>query len=136
VCIDPSGEGDVSRTHVLWDYDRIHRSLSTPAVYAGMLFVADLAGFVYCLDARTGEEHWVHDTMAHIWGSPLAADGKVYIGNEDGFLTVLPATREYAKERVVEVDMLSPIYSSPIAADGVLYVALPTHLYALEESDG
>jgi outer membrane protein assembly factor BamB len=136
VCIDPSGEGDVSQTHVLWDHGRIHRSLSTPAVYEGMLFAADLAGFVYCLDARTGEEHWVHDTMAHIWGSPLAADGKVYIGNEDGFLTILPATREYSKERVVEVDMLSPIYSSPIAADGVLYVALPTHLYALQESGG
>jgi outer membrane protein assembly factor BamB len=136
VCIDPSGEGDVSRTHVLWDYDRIHRSLSTPAVWEGLLFTADLSGFVYCLDARTGEEHWVHDTMAHIWGSPLVADGKVYIGNEDGFLTILPATPEYAKERVIEVDMRSPMYSSPIAADGVLYVALPTHLYAVEESDG
>ena len=136
VCIDPGGEGDVSQTHVLWDYDRIHRSMSTPAIYAGLLFAADFSGFVYCLDARTGEEHWVHDTMANIWGSPLVADGKVYIGNEDGFLTILPASADYAKERVVEVDMTSPIYSSPIAADSVLYVSLHTHLFALQESGG
>jgi len=134
VCIDPGGKGDVTKTHVLWGYDRIHRSMSTLAVYDGLLFAADFSGFVYCLDAKSGKEHWVHDTLAHIWGSPLVADGKVYIGNEDGFLSILPATREYDRKRVVEVDMTAPIYSSPVAADGVLYVALHTHLFAIRES--
>ena len=80
------------------------------------------------------EEYWIHDTKGHIWSSPLLADGKLYIGNEDGFLTVLKAGKEYDEDSVVEVDMISPIYSSVIAANGVLYVATHTHLYAIGQS--
>ena len=86
---------------------------------------------VYCLDAKTGKEHWVHDTKAHIWGSPLLADGKVVIGNEDGILTILPLATTLDPAKVVEVDMHSPIYSSAITANGVLYVGTHTHLYAI-----
>ncbi|MAF67254.1 MAG: pyrrolo-quinoline quinone [Planctomycetes bacterium] len=134
VCIDPTGEGDVTGTKLVWNYSKIHRSISTLSIVGGLLFVADYAGFVYCLDAKTGEEQWVHDTMGHIWGSTLVADGKVHIGNEDGYLTMIPATREYAKEGVIEIDMTSPVYSSPIAANGVLYVVTHTHLFALAEA--
>jgi outer membrane protein assembly factor BamB len=97
-----------------------------------LIYVADYSGFIYCLDALTGELQWRHDTMAHIWGSTLVADGKVYIGNEDGYLTILPAGRTLDSKKVVEVDMTSPVYSSPVAANGVLYVATHTHLFAIE----
>ena len=91
VCIDPSGEGDVTKSHVLWSYDEIHRSISTMSIVEGLVFVADYSGFVHCLDAETGEKYWVHDTLSHIWGSTLVAGGRVYVGNDDGFLTILPA---------------------------------------------
>ena len=107
-------------------------SSSTISIADGLLFVADYSGFVYCLDAKSGEEYWVHDTKGHIWSSTLVADGKVYIGNEDGYMTVLPAKREYSPKEVVEIDMKAPVYSSAIAANGVLYVATHTHLFAFE----
>ena len=74
----------------------------------------------------------MHDTHGHIWGSPLVADGKVYVGNEDGIMTILPATKELDEEAIVEVDMYSPIYASAVAANGTLYVASHTHLFAIE----
>ncbi|MFT5051040.1 MAG: outer membrane protein assembly factor BamB [Chlamydiales bacterium] len=130
-CLDPSGKE-------VWSYRKIHRSLSTMAASDGLLYAADFSGFIYCLDAKTGEEYWVHDTMAHIWASPLVADGRVYIGNEDGYMTIIPATKEYDKKAVKEIDMVAPVYSSAIAANGVLYVATHTHLFAIaaEKSDG
>ncbi|MFQ5504145.1 MAG: PQQ-binding-like beta-propeller repeat protein [Planctomycetota bacterium] len=126
VCIDSKGRQ-------VWSYRKINRSMSTMSIVDDLLFAADYSGFVYCLDAETGKEHWVHDTSGHIWGSTLAVDGKVYIGSEDGFLTILPASKEYAKDKVIEVDMTSPIHSSPIAANGVLYVATQTHLFAIQK---
>ena len=135
VCIDPSGEGDVTKTHEVWSYDKINRSLSTIAISPdGLLFAADFSGFIYCLDARTGEEYWVHDTLAHIWASPLVADGRVFVGNEDGIMTILPATKELDEDAIVEVDMYSPIYASAVAANGVLYVASHTHLFAIGQA--
>ena len=126
-CLDAKGKK-------VWEYREIMRSMTTMGVHKGMLFVADYSGFLYCLDAKTGKRHWRHDTSAHIWGSVLVADEKVYIGTEDGFLTVLPATKEYEESKAREFDFTSPIYSSPIAANGVLYVSTHTHLFAIAKT--
>jgi outer membrane protein assembly factor BamB len=124
-CIDENGE-------LVWSYSKINRSLSTISIQDDLLFVADFSGFIYCLDADTGKEHWIHDTKAHIWGSTLVADGKVYIGNEDGYMTILPASKKFDPEKDVrEIDMTSQIFSSAIAANGVLFVATHTHLFAV-----
>ena len=135
-CIDPRGSGDISETGLIWAYDDINRSISTLSVADGLLFAADFSGFLYCLDAKTGELQWKHDTFAHIWGSTLVADGRVFVGNEDAILTAIPATREFDKKKVQEFVMPSPVYSSPIAANGTLYVATFTHLFAIGATDG
>jgi len=123
VCVDADG-------NEVWSYQKINRSMSTMAISDGLVFATDYSGFLYCLDAETGEEQWIHDTAAHIWGSPLVADGRVFIGTEDGFLTIVPATREYDKSKALEIDFMNPVYSSPIAANGVLYITTHTHLFA------
>jgi len=130
VCTDASGK-------VLWSYDKINRSLSTGAAGDGLYFISDYSGFVYCFDALDGTLYWRHDTKGHIWGSPLLADGKVYIGNEDGYLTILPARKDpLKKEDVIEVYMEAPVLSTPIAANGVLFVQTHTHLFALAKGEG
>lgn len=131
VCIDPTKTGDITKSGLIWQDQRINRSVSTPSIVDDLVYVADFSGFIYCYDANTGELYWRHDTLSHIWGSTLVADGRVFVGNEDGFLTVLRAGKQL--EVLGEIDMGSPIYSSPIAANGVLYVQSHTHLYAFSE---
>jgi len=127
VCVDARGKQ-------VWAYDKINRSMSTMAVTDGLLFAADYSGYLYCLNADTGEEYWKYDTSAHIWGSVLVADGRVYVGIEDGFLVSAPATKEFDKKNIKEIDFGIPIYSSPIAANGVLYLATHTHLFAIAKT--
>jgi len=69
---------------------------------------------------------------AHMWGSTLVADGKVYAGDEDGDFVVLTATKE--KKILSETNMGAPVYSTPVVANGVVYLASNTHLYALGNS--
>lgn len=88
---------------------------------------------MHCLDAETGKLHWTHDTKAHMWGSTLVADGKVYVGDEDGDLLILAATKE--KKIIQEINLNAPIYSSPVVANGVLYIGTQTHLFAFEKKD-
>jgi len=123
---------DAATGKQLWANDKIMRSLSTPAIYNGMIFVADYSGFVYCLDEATGQTHWKFDTRSHIWGSCLVVDGKVYIGTEDGDLIVLEASK--TMKEVGRTDVRAPIYASPVVANKTLYVATPTHLYAVDNS--
>ncbi len=126
------GRGDVTTTAVLWSLggEQFSRTLSTVAVQDGLLYAADLRGFLYCLDAATGKLIWSHDTFAQVWGSPLVADGKVYLGDEDGDVVVLRAGKK--KELLHEVNMGNAIYTTPAASDGVLYIATRSRLFAIQ----
>ncbi len=128
-CIDATKTGDITGTGKVWAYDKIHRSLSTASITPdGLLFIADFSGFVHCFNADTGQLYWRHDMKAHIWGSTLVADGKVYIGTEDGDLAVFEASKQ---EKLLSTTNLgAPVYSTPVVANGVLYVASNTHLFA------
>jgi hypothetical protein len=134
VCVDPTKTGDITKTGLIWEYRGIHRSISTVSIDpdSGLLFVGDFSGFVHCLDAETGKLYWKHDMKAHMWGSTLVADGKVYVGDEDGDLVVLAASKEL--KVLSECNLGAPIYSTPVVANGVLYVASNTHLYAFHDS--
>lgn len=132
-CIDATQRGDITESGMVWQYDGIHRTISTVAIADGLVFAPDYTGRIHCVDADTGELYWVHDTLSHIWSSPLAVDGKLYIGNEDGVLTILEISKE--KNIINEIDFDGPIYSTPIVANGVLYVATQTQLYAIAETE-
>ncbi len=134
MCIDPKGaKGDVTKTALVWEFKDIKRSISTVAIdpATDLLFVGDYSGFVYCLDSKTGKLQWQHDMQAHIWGSPMVVDGKVFIGDEDGDLVVFAATAK--KEILNEVNMGAPILATPVVANNTLYINTQTHLYAIGE---
>ena len=92
-CIDAARSGDITADGAVWSYDDAGRSLSTVSIADGLLYMADNAGRVHCLDADTGKLYWVYDTHADIWSSTLVADGKVYIGTRRNFC-VLAAGKE------------------------------------------
>jgi len=129
--IDASGKGDITATGAVWHFGNkdYHRTISTVAISDGLLYTADLSGFVYCLDAQTGEHYWTHDTFAAIWGSPFVADGKVYIGDEDGDIDVLKVGKKL--EVLHETNLGSAVYTTPVARDGVLYIASRNTLFAI-----
>jgi outer membrane protein assembly factor BamB len=106
------------------------RTMSTCAIHDGLCYVADLIGFFYCLDAKTGQKLWVHDTKAEIWGSPLWVDGKVYLGTGDGDVFIYKHGRQKAEPKKVEMN--HPVRSTPVAVKGVLYVMTESHLYAIQ----
>jgi outer membrane protein assembly factor BamB len=128
-CIDPTKRGDITKTGKVWTYNKINRSISTVSVVDDLVYVGDFAGIVHCLDAKTGKAYWTHDTQGHIWASTLVTDGKVFLGNEDGILTILQHGK--TKKLLKEIEFDSAIYGSAVVANDVLYIATHTHLYAI-----
>jgi outer membrane protein assembly factor BamB len=132
--VDPAGKtGDITATGARWHSggEDFHRTISTVAVVGDLLYAADLSGFVYAYEAKTGKKLWTYDALAAIWGSPFAADGRVYIGDEDGDLAVLQQGREL--KLLYETNLGAGIQTTPHAHDGVLYVVTRTKLYAFED---
>ncbi|HEY3174265.1 MAG TPA: PQQ-binding-like beta-propeller repeat protein [Candidatus Polarisedimenticolia bacterium] len=129
--IDATGQGDVTEKGKVWHRGNkdFHRTISTVAIHDGLLYASDLSGYLYCLDARTGELFWTHDLAAAVWGSPFVADGKVYIGDEDGDVAVLREGKK--KELIAEMNMGNAVYTTPTAKNGVLYIVSRTKLFAV-----
>jgi outer membrane protein assembly factor BamB len=112
--------------------ETMHRAMGMAAIQDNLLVIGDFAGAVHCLDAKTGKVHWVYDALATIWGSPLIADGKIYIGDEDGDVAVLEAATEL--NLLAEVNMGDSVYSSPLVIGGTLYISTRSHLFAIEKN--
>ena len=126
--IDATKEGDVTDSAVVWHYD-FRRTISTVAIQNGLLFAANLTGFLHCIDLETGKKYWEHDLLAAVWGSPYLVDGKLYIGDEDGDVTVLAASKE--KKVIAEMNMGNSAYGTAVAANGVLYIMTRSDLYSI-----
>ncbi len=155
-CVDPTRTGDVSsevdagpgrgkpnpNSAVVWEFtragpaegDRMRLTLSSVAVHAGLVFAPDFMGHVHCLDANTGKRYWTHDTKDVVYGNPLVADGKVYVGTQEGLVWVLGAGK--TKQVVGKFDMEYPVTAGPVFANGALYVMTWHHIYAIAAGPG
>jgi len=122
---------DITSTAVVWQYTNMKRSTAMPAVAGGLVYAIDFNGDLHCLDADTGKAQWVHETGRITLGSPLVADGKIYVGNERRRLYILAASRE--KKVLAEIRFRDAIDSTPVAANGTLYIATARYLYAIQE---
>jgi outer membrane protein assembly factor BamB len=128
-CIDATQTGDITHTGEVWAYPLVKHTVSTPAIYDGLVFIADVGRTVHCVDGATGKPHWTHELKGDIWASPLVADGKVYLGTRRGDFWVFAARQE--KKILSTVELGSPISATATAANGTLYVATMKHLYAV-----
>lgn len=122
--IDKTGEVTGEKDGLIF-----RRTLSTVSIDDGLVYAADLSGFIHCLDFATGERYWEHDTFSGIWGSTLVVDGKVFIGDEDGEMTILKTGKK--EQKIAEKLFNSSVYSTPTIANGVLYVTDRARLYAI-----
>jgi outer membrane protein assembly factor BamB len=105
------------------------RTMSTCAVADGLCYAAELAGYLHCLDAKTGKLYWSHDTNSQIWSSPFWADGKVYLGTDAGTVWVFAHGKD--KKVLAQNEMETAVRATPVVAGGVLYVMTENKLFAI-----
>jgi len=107
----------------------LHRCLGSPTIKDDVLVIGDFAGLVHCLDAKTGRAYWTCDTQSGIWGTPLVADGRIYLGDQDGDVVVF----EFGTKLKVlaKNNMGNSVHGTPVTAGNVLYISTATHLFAI-----
>jgi outer membrane protein assembly factor BamB len=156
VCVDITKTGDVSpknldakdpankNSALVWAYGGevvprpakgrrvfFEKTISTCAVAGGLVYIAEEAGYIHCLDAKTGTQLWDDDLKDEIWGSPYCVDGKVFLSTASGTMNIYEAG---PKKNVIASLELSPtIHSTPVVANGVLYIMTNSKLYAIAE---
>ncbi|MCG8651577.1 MAG: serine/threonine protein kinase [Pirellulales bacterium] len=115
--------------------EEMHRSCGTVAIKDNVLYIADFSGLVHCLDAKGAGDgqpklHFTYDMLAQSWGSPLIADGHVFIGDEDGDVCIFKFGPEN-KEPIKEINMGSSVYSTPVAANETIFISTKDKLFSI-----
>ncbi len=124
------GRGDITTSHLLWSTPN-GPDVPTPVTDGKYFYVINDRGVVWCLDAKTGKEIYGPERIkSGIYSSsPVLADGKIYITNEDGITSVIKAGPAF--ELLAENPLNDFCLSSPAISDGQIFIRTSQNLYAI-----
>ncbi len=136
VCINATGQGDVTNTHEVWRYDGVFAGYSSPVVGDGRLYIIDNSANIHALDAATGQVHWIHNIGTVGKGSPVLADGRLYAPEVNGrFAIVAPGPDAAETLDLAEIAMPdgrpAELFGSPAVAYGRIYLSTEAGVYCL-----
>jgi outer membrane protein assembly factor BamB len=130
LALKAGGRGDITSSHVLWSTSN-GPDVPTPVTDGKYFYVVNDRGIMWCLDAKTGAEVYGNQRIkpAKYSGSPVLADGKIYVTNEEGLTTVVAAGPKF--EVLAENPLNDYTLSSPAISDGRIFIRTSGHLYAI-----
>ncbi|MDP6544797.1 MAG: PQQ-binding-like beta-propeller repeat protein [Phycisphaerae bacterium] len=128
--IRPNGKGDVTKTHVQWEFDEDLPDTCSPLSDGKLVWMMSEGEFS-CLDAKTGKRLWHKDFEASFYSSPAMAGDRIYLISRKGKAYVVGTGREL--KELSRADLGEGCDTSPSFAKGRIYIRGKTHLYCIEE---
>jgi outer membrane protein assembly factor BamB len=130
LAIKPGGRGDITASHLAWSTDD-GPDVPTPVTDGTHFYIVRDNGVMWCLDAKSGKPIYGPERLkpGTYSSSPVLADGKLYISNEDGLTSVVKAGPAF--EILAENAFNDYILSSPAISDGQIFIRTAGHLWAI-----
>ena len=134
--VDPSGKGDVTKSHLRWHARRNGgRDLPSPAMMKNLVLVTSMSGVITCYDSKSGNINWVDRIKGAFSGSPLVTKEHYFIQNESGQTFVIHPRKE--KLDVIAVNSLTAnsdeIFRATLSPiRGKLYTRSNSQLYCFK----
>jgi outer membrane protein assembly factor BamB len=137
--VRPGARGDLtlekektSSAAIAWSKTARGSYMPTPLVYDGILYVLNNDGVFDAYEVETGKEIYrqrLEPIGSGFSASPVAADGRIYLSNEDGEMLVVAAGRAF---RLISTNTMGELLmATPALSDGVMYVRSSSSLFAI-----
>ena len=151
---------------LLWQANKAVTHYASPLVHDGHAYYVNKVGVVYCLDAKTGQQRYVHRVGHPCWAQPIACGDRIYIFGKDGVTSVLasgpkfellatnrlwnpvdpplparsfdyaPQSEEDTRPRQAAQEYLDPIVYAAVVVDNAFVIRLGTHLFRVGQRPG
>ncbi len=133
VAVDPTGEGNVTKTHLKWTIKSVKEGYGSPVVSGEFLYRLSNPDIVACIRHATGEVVYT-ERMPGVSASssPVAADGRIYFAS---------AGKSYVVKAGAAFDILATNDlgdggpASPAVADGKIYLKGRKSLFCIGTKD-
>jgi outer membrane protein assembly factor BamB len=141
VCLDASKVKN-KKPHLVWKRDGITVKFSSPVIHEDRLYVCDEGGLMFCLAAKTGKILWRAAYGTAGSGSPVWADGKIYVAEAGPNFSIIPLKKDGSKPRARRIEIPSPdgvssveINGSPAVANGRIYFTATDEFYCIGKKE-
>lgn len=141
VAIDGSGQGDITASGVLWEIDGLQAGFASPTIHDGVLYVPDNSANIHAYDAKTGEEIWEYNYGTVGKGSPVWAEGRLYITETNGYMLILEPSKEGMKQldkdfiEIPDGTRYAEIYGSVAVAYDRIYFTTEEGIYCIGDKE-
>jgi outer membrane protein assembly factor BamB len=129
LAVRADGAGDVTKTHVAWTLRRAAPLTPSPLLVGDELYVVSDIGIASCLDAKTGEVHWLQRLGGNYSASPILADGRIYFLSEEGMSMVIATGTEFRRLAMNQLD--GATLASMAVSGGSIFIRTDSHLYRI-----
>jgi hypothetical protein len=134
MAIRPDGQGDVTKTHVVWTSEDNVPDVTSPTCNGELVFAVTTSGMLTCLDAKDGKKQWDHDYEMEFHASPSLAAGRLYLLSQKGTALVVAAAREF--KELFRIEMGDAFHASPAFAQDRIFLRGVTNVWCLGEVRG
>ena len=129
MAIKPGASGDATKSHVAWEYRRHIPFCASPLFFNNTVFTVKDGGILTSLDARSGKPLQTKRVAGagNYYSSPVAGDGKVYLLDQKGRLSVVSGEGKW--KVLHRAQFGEETYATPAIVDGRIYLRTDGHLY-------
>jgi outer membrane protein assembly factor BamB len=127
--------GNLTDKDARWLVRGVQAGYASPVSDGQRIYVVDNGGIMFAHDAKTGARVWEQNLGTIQKSSPVLADGKIYVGTENGKFYIIRPLADRAE--ILDQDWLgseqSPeaIIAAPAVARGRVYVVSMNAIYAI-----
>jgi len=120
IAIRPDGQGDVTKTHVVWTTEDNVPDVTSPAATSNFVYTVTTSGMLTCFNLADGKRQWEHDFEEEIHASPAIAGNYVYLLSQKGNAFVVEAGPQF--KEIFRTSMGDTFHASPAIVMDRLYL--------------
>jgi outer membrane protein assembly factor BamB len=135
VAVDATAKGEIKKEQVKWTVYGWQGGFSSPVIDGDRIYQLDNGANIAAFDVNTGKQLWLQNLGTIQKASPVLADGKLYVGTENGkFFILKPGP---TKAEIIDEDQLGTearpeaIIASAAVSNGRVFVVSDSNLYCI-----
>jgi len=135
VAVDANAKGEIKKAQAKWRVYGWQGGYSSPVIDGDRLYQVDNGANIAAFDVNNGKQLWLQNLGTIQKASPVLADGKLYVGTENGKFFILQPSATGVK--ILDEDQLGTeqlpeaIIASVAVSDGRVYLVSDSGLYAI-----
>ena len=135
VAVDAGAKGEIKKEQIKWQTYGWQGGFSSPVLDGDRLYQVDNGANLGAFDVNTGKELWLQKLGTIQKASPVLADGKLYVGTEDGKFFIIKPSATGAEildeEQLGTAALPETIIASVAIADGRIYLVSDSNIYCI-----